>query len=240
MTVLYRTSDLAKAAGIGVQQVRNYEAGGLIPPAERAANGYRQYTRQHLVALLTAQKVVAAYGAERARDVMLAIHAGQVAAALALIDEHHTGLAAQRQQLEQTMAALGTLAGQAPAVQLWHGRPVRVGDAANAVGVRVSAVHFWEQQGLLEPMRERSSRYRLYDEAQMRRLRVVALLREAGYDFEAIRTTLDELAANQPKRAIAAIDGRRADLTRRSMAALAAAGALHSYVAECWPDLLAN
>ncbi len=51
----FRTSDLAKAAQVGVQQVRNYEAGGLIPPAERAANGYRQYTRQHLVALTTAQ-----------------------------------------------------------------------------------------------------------------------------------------------------------------------------------------
>ena len=28
-----RTSDLAKAAGISVQQVRNYEAMGLLPPA---------------------------------------------------------------------------------------------------------------------------------------------------------------------------------------------------------------
>ncbi len=233
----YRTSDLAQAAQLGVQQVRNYEAGGLIPPAARAANGYRQYTRQHLVALLTAQSLVAAYGQERARDVMQAMQRGQLAAALALIDEHHAGLAGQRQQLERTLAALGTLAAQDPVAHSRYARRLRVGEAAQEVGVRVSAVHFWEQQGLLEPVRDRSSRYRLYDEAQMRRLRVVALLREAGYDFEAIRTTLHELAVNRPKRAIAAIEGRRAELARRSWAALAAASAFRAYVAEFWPEL---
>ena len=166
MTVsrMYRTSDLAKVAQIGVQQVRNYEADGLIPPAERAANGYRQYTRQHLVALLTAQTLVAAYGFERARSVMLAMQDGQLPAALALIDEHHAGIASQRQQLERTLAALGTLATQSSSAHSRHARRLRVGEAAQEAGVRVSAVHFWEQQGLLQPVRDRSSRYRLYDE----------------------------------------------------------------------------
>lgn len=232
----FRTSDLAKAAQVGVQQVRNYEADGLIPPAERAANGYRQYTRQHLHALTTAQSLVGAYGHERARTIMQALHAGQLATALALIDEHHAGLASQRQQLARTLAALNTLAAQPPAAHSRHTQRLRVGEAAKEVGVRVSAVHFWEQQGLLEPTRDRSSRYRLYDEAQMRRLRVVALLREAGYDFDAIRTTLHELAANRPKRAIAAIEARRAELTRRSWAALAAASAFRAYVSEFWPE----
>jgi len=31
-----RTIDLARAAGINVQQVRNYEALGLLPPASRS------------------------------------------------------------------------------------------------------------------------------------------------------------------------------------------------------------
>ena len=234
----YRTSDLAKAAHVGVQQVRNYEADGLIPPAERAANGYRQYTRQHLAALLSAQQVVAAYGQQRARAVMQALYAGQLPAALALIDEHHAGLAAQRQQLERTLAALNMLAAQSRSAHARHTKRLRVGEAANEVGVRVSAIHFWEQQGLLQPARDRSSRYRLYDEAQMRRLRVVALLREAGYGFEAIRSTLDELAASQPQRAIAAIEARRAELARRSWAALAAAGAFRAYVEEFWPEAI--
>jgi DNA-binding transcriptional MerR regulator len=39
-----RTHDLALAGGISVQQVRNYEASGLIPKAQRSPSGYRLYT----------------------------------------------------------------------------------------------------------------------------------------------------------------------------------------------------
>ncbi|HEX5692686.1 MAG TPA: MerR family transcriptional regulator [Roseiflexaceae bacterium] len=235
-----RTKDLAHAAQVGVQQVRNYEASGLIPPATRGSNGYRQYTRQHLVALTTVQHLIAAYGVERARRIMQSMHAEQLANALALIDEHHAWLAGQRAQLEQTLSALTTLAAQPPTAHMRHTLRLRVGEAAHEVGVRVSAVHFWERHGLLQPVRDKSSRYRLYDEGQMRRLRVVALLRAAGYDFPAIRTTLQELAAGRPEHAIAAIEQRRAELTRRSLAALAAASAFLAYVEEFWPEFCAG
>ena len=46
-----RTRDLALAGHISVQQVRNYEANGLIPLAQRSPSGYRLYTQQHLAAL---------------------------------------------------------------------------------------------------------------------------------------------------------------------------------------------
>ena len=92
----------------------------------------------------------------------------------------------------------------------------RVGEAARQVDVRVSALHFWEQQGLLHPFRDQSSRYRLYDEHQMRRLRVVVLLREEGLDFKVILPVLDELAAGRPEKAIVAVEKRREELTRTS------------------------
>jgi DNA-binding transcriptional MerR regulator len=96
----------------------------------------------------------------------------------------------------------------------------------------VSALRFWEEQGLLQPQRDRSSRYRLYDEQQQRRLRMVVLLRAAGYDFPAIRATLDQLAAGYPAQAIAALEKRRAELARTSWSALSAAAAFHAYIAE--------
>ena len=46
-----RTHDLALTGHISVQQVRNYEANGLIPKAQRSPSGYRLYTQQHLAAL---------------------------------------------------------------------------------------------------------------------------------------------------------------------------------------------
>ncbi len=170
---------------------------------------------------------------------MQALHRGELSNALALIDTRHAELASKRLQVEQTLAALHALAAQpAPLPGTRHPQQFRVGEAAKQVGVRVSALHFWEQQGLLHPLRDRSSRYRLYDEQQMRRLRVVVLLRDAGYNFNVILSVLDELAAGQPEKAIVAVERRREELTRTSWACIEAVALFQRYVSEFCMQLL--
>jgi DNA-binding transcriptional MerR regulator len=236
-----RTIDMAQAGQISVQQVRNYEESGFIPPVERSPSGYRLYTQKHLVALKIARSLIGGYGRQRAWMIMQAVHQGKLPGALALIDESHAELASKRLQVEQTLAALSMLAAQStPLADIRHSQRLRVGEAAKQVGVRVSALHFWEQQGLLHPIRDKSSHYRLYDEQQMRRLRVVVLLREAGYDFNAISTTLDELVVGQSEKAIAAVEKRRAELARTSWACLAAMPSFHAYISEFWAELFTS
>jgi DNA-binding transcriptional MerR regulator len=216
-----------------IEQVRNYEASGLIPKAQRSPSGYRLYTQQHLAALKTVKSMVGGYGWSRTSASMQALHRGNLSAALATIDERHAGLASKRLQVEQTLSALHTLAAQsAPQSRSHHPQRFRVGEAAKQVGVRVSALHFWEQQGLLHPVREQHSRYRLYDEHQMRRLRVVVLLREAGYSFNVIQSVLDELAAGRPEKAIVAVEKRREELTRTSWSCIEALTNFQHYVSE--------
>ncbi|HLX59177.1 MAG TPA: MerR family transcriptional regulator [Ktedonobacteraceae bacterium] len=232
-----RTSDLALAGHISVQQVRNYEASGLIPKAQRSPAGYRLYTQQHLAALKTVRNIVHAYGWQRTTAIMQALHRGDLSAALATIDERHAEQALKRLQVEQTLFALRALAAQSDSLQSsHHSQRVRVGEAAKQVGVRVSALHFWEQQGLLRPVREQHNRYRLYDEHQMRRLRVVALLRDGGYSFNVIQLVLDELAAGQPEKAIVAVEKRRVELTRISWACIEALTSFRHYVSEFGPQ----
>ncbi|MHB8597684.1 MAG: MerR family DNA-binding transcriptional regulator [Ktedonobacteraceae bacterium] len=234
-----RTIDLAQAGHISVQQVRNYEASGLIPPAERSPGGYRLYTQQHLVALTTARSMVGGYGWQRTPAIMQALHRGELSNALALIDTRHAELASKRLQVEQTLAALHALAAQsAPPPGTRHLQQFRVGEAAKQVGVRVSALHFWEQQGLLHPLRDQNSRYRLYDEQQMHRLRMVVLLRDAGYNFNIILSVLDELAAGRPEKAIVAVEKRREELTRTSWACIEALALFQRYVREFCTHLL--
>ncbi len=231
-----RTRDLARAAGVSVQQVRNYEAQGLLPPVGRRPSGYRHYTPQHLAAIRTGRMLIRAYGNQRALAVMRALHQGDLASALALVDEQHAELDRQRRQFEQTLAALLTLTTGLPDDDRWR-RPtrLRVGAAARLADVRVSALRFWEKLGLLHPNREPGSRYRVYDLRQLRRLRVLALLRRANHDFGAIRTVLDELEADQPRRAVAAVETRREDLDRRSWQCLEAEAALQAYITEFGP-----
>jgi DNA-binding transcriptional MerR regulator len=231
------TRDLALAGDISVQQVRNYEANGLIPQVPRSPSGYRLYTQQHLAALQTVKSLVRGYGWQRTSAIMQALHRGDLSAALAIIDERHAEQARKRLQVEQTLVALRTLAAQSDALhRSQHSQQVRVGEAAKQVGVRVSAVHFWEHLGLLHPLREPHSRYRLYDEHQMRRLRVVALLRDAGYPFDVIQSVLDEVAAGRPEKAIVAVEKRREELTRTSWSCIEALTFFHHYVSEFGPQ----
>lgn len=234
-----RTIDLARAGGISVQQVRNYESLGLLPPASRSKSGYRLYTQHHLAALKTARSLVGGYGWQRVLTIMQALHRGDLGAALTTIDTRHGELALKRQECEQTLAALHALAKQPTAEQRSRSSSeLRVGEAAKQVGVRVSALLFWEQQGLLHPVREQSSRYRLYDAQQMHRLRVVVLLREAGYDFKVILSVLDELAAGRPEQAIVAVEKRREELTRISWVCIDGLASFQHYVGEFCGGLL--
>ncbi len=232
-----RPHDLALAGHISVQQVRNYEANGLIPQAQRSPSGYRLYTQQHLAALKAVKSMVPGYGWPRTSAIMQALHRGDLSAALATIDERHAELTSKRFQVEQTLSALRTLATGSVFLQSpSHPERLQVGEAAKQVGVRVSALHFWEQQGLLYPVREQHSRYRLYDEHQMRRLRVVALLRDASYPFNVIQSVLDELAVGQPEKAIVAVEKRREELTRISWACIEALTFFRHYVSEFGPQ----
>jgi DNA-binding transcriptional MerR regulator len=232
-----RTVDLARLGGISVQQVRNHEATGLLPPVTRSASGYRLYTQQHLEALLTTRNLVHGYGWPKTTAIMQAVHHEQPAVALALIDERHAELAARRRQLDELLPALQNLTKSAtqrtPPTQA---EPLRVGEAARRAGVRVSAVHFWEQQGLLTPLREPHNHYRLYDAQQVQRLRVIALLRQSGYRFDAMRPLLDELAAGYSEQTLAALAEQRERLIRASWQCLEADECFLHYLKAWYPQ----
>jgi DNA-binding transcriptional MerR regulator len=100
------------------------------------------------------------------------------------------------------------------------------------VGVRVSAIRFWEAQGLVQPMRDKSSKYRLYDEPHVRTLQVIALLRKANYGFESIRSVLEQLASGTPEQALAAAENRLKELMERSRHCTEATATLWEYLSS--------
>lgn len=44
-------AEAARRSGLNRQTIRYYEKAGIIPPAKRCANGYRDYSEQHLAML---------------------------------------------------------------------------------------------------------------------------------------------------------------------------------------------
>src|SRR5947207_14235854 len=96
-----RTHDLALAGHISVQQVRNYEANGLIPKAQRSPSGYRLYTQQHLAALQAEKSMVRGYGWPRTSAIMQALQRAALSAAVGAMNERPAGLASRAFQDER-------------------------------------------------------------------------------------------------------------------------------------------
>lgn len=225
----WRIADLSRAAGLSVQQIRNYVEWGLLPPVERAANGYRIFTGRHAAALTAARNLIDGYGWQAALAVLRAVHDDDLPAALAAVDRSHAALDHERSRLAATLEALD---GDLPE-RLRIQRPLRIGDAAAAVGVPTSTLRAWERRDLLSPGRERGTGYRVYDQAELTRARVIAMLRRSRYSVAAVRDVVAAMVAGDPARTRTALASRQRELDQASARRMRATAALHLYV-ERW------
>ncbi|MEW2384310.1 MerR family transcriptional regulator [Micromonospora sp. NPDC047707] len=226
-----RAVDVAATAGISTQQVRNYVADGVLPPVERTPSGYRIFTEAHVRALAVARRMAEGHGWTRTREVMTAIHRGDLPAALAALDGGHAELDRERAEIRRVLGAFETVV-SAPAVAAPRDG-ARIGGVARRVGVRTSQLRLWEERGLLRPVRDRATGYRVYGAAELRAAQVVALLRRGAYPFDIISAVLDELrTTGSAVRVRAELARREQDLHRRSLRRLRATAALHDYLRE--------
>ena len=215
-----------------MQQVRSHEAWGFLPPVERSAHGYRLFTEHHLRALKTARALIAAsYSWQIAADIMKAVHRGDMDTALVFVNARHAALHRERREIDTAVQLTQALAEHMPlpGSRQCYGSFLRVSAAARKVGVRPSALRFWEQQGLLQPQRDKRSGYRLYDQHQIHWLEIVAILRSANYSFEDIHVVLDELAQGRVESAMRTLERRRSDVAQASRLCAEATALLWQY-----------
>ncbi|MEU7568841.1 MerR family transcriptional regulator [Streptomyces fradiae] len=226
-----KAADLARSAGISVQQLRTYVDTGLLPPVERTPAGYRVFTGVHADALAVARRLAAGHGWATARTVMAAVHRGDVETALAAVDAGHARLDRERAELAAVREAMGALpTGRLPA-QAAPRHPLRIGEAARALGVKPPVLRLWEARGLLRPARDPATGYRVYDPAELRLARIVALLRTGHHPLAAIEAVVREVRAGGGTDRVAdELDARSAALHRRSRERLGASAALEGYL----------
>ncbi|HEU5161115.1 MAG TPA: MerR family transcriptional regulator [Streptosporangiaceae bacterium] len=226
-----RAIELARTAGISVQQVRNYVELGILPPVERTASGYRIFTGRHARALTVARQLADGHGWARTRVIMRAVHEGDLDTALAALDRSHAELDHERAEIRKVLGAFETIVTGRGTADSVHHRGVRIGEVARALGVRTSSLRLWEQRGLLRPTREQTTGYRVYDESELRRAQVVALLRRGNYSFPIIQAVLDEMrTTGSPERVHAELAKREQELRGRSLRRLRASAALYGYL----------
>jgi DNA-binding transcriptional MerR regulator len=224
-----RPADLARVHGLSAQAVRNYERDGVLPPARRTANGYRQFTDVHAKALDAYLALIPGHGYAASGEIMRAVNRDELDTALRAIDQSHALLQRDRQTLDAVEAAVTvlTVTPREPRTRT----AVPISALAHRLGVRPATLRKWERAGLLRPVRDPATRYRLYSPEDVRDAELAHLLRRGGYRLDHIADVLRRVRdAGGTEPLAASLHDWRERLTARGRAMLAGAARLAEYL----------
>jgi len=226
-----RTAEVARRAGYSVQQIRNLERDGVLPPATRTASGYRIHGEAHLHSALAYRALAAGTGPVEAKRIVRAVHEGPAAEALARLDAAHARLDRERTDLALAKEATAAISAE-PVADVRPSDSMSVSELAAALGVRPSTLRHWDAEGLAVPDRVPPRGTRRYSPAQTRDARIVHQLRSAGYRIDPLRTLMPSLRRGLRREDVtAALSARDASITARSRALLDAAAPLSALLA---------
>lgn len=207
-----RTNQIAKAVGVHANTVRLYEEWGFIAPAERSESGYRLFTQKHLEQMKLA-RLALGWPYPGSREGTLALVRCAVNEDLGMAMEWaYQNLAHVRVERTHAEAAVEFLERWASGHVLDTTRgQYHISEAATRLGVTVDMLRNWERDGLIEVPRDPESNYRLYGAAEFGRLRVIRMLRKAGYSLMAILRMLLQFDAGRRENLRQALDTPRED-----------------------------
>jgi DNA-binding transcriptional MerR regulator len=188
------TAQIATGAGVHPNTVRLYEELGFLPPIPRTPAGYRKFTPLHLSQMKLARTALGGpYPGSSIRASAAHLVRRSAAGDLGWALEHayrHLILVQAELAHAETAAALLQRWANGKATDATQ-RPLHVKEAADLLQVTPDALRSWERNGLIQVPRDPHNRYRIYTSTEIGQLRVIRMLRTAGYSSMAIlRMTL--------------------------------------------------
>ncbi|MWC30742.1 MerR family DNA-binding transcriptional regulator [Paenibacillus sp. MMS18-CY102] len=175
---------MAAAFNISASTIRNYEAKGLIPPAERSATGYRIYTDLHDAYLSCIQAMAPAFGMEVTTEALRCLHQDQPQDAMWIIREKEVALYEEKVKLEELIQDIRIYANdnKSPYAE----GPFTINEASTLTQVPKSAIRYWEQAGYVTADRHPDNQYRQYSGAHLLKIRLVQMLQSSVYSEDTV------------------------------------------------------
>jgi DNA-binding transcriptional MerR regulator len=184
-----KTIDIAREVGVHPNTVRLYEEWGFLQPVPRnPRNNYRLYTEAHLDQMRLAWAALHSDWWHSAKSIMVEMVKqaanDDLGGALETAYRYLFTVRAEYVRAEAAIAYLERWAKGQPAQTTQ--KPIWIGEAAKLLGLTRDMLRNWEVNGLIRVPRDPQNGYRLYGADEIGRLRVLRMLREAGYSMMAI------------------------------------------------------
>jgi DNA-binding transcriptional MerR regulator len=184
-----RTSDIAKAVGVHPNTVRLYEEWGFLPPIPRSRSGYRLFTEEHLDQMRLARTALRGPWPGRVikRSALNLVRLSASDDLGGALEEAYHYLALVRAERAQAEGAADLLVRWSRGVSTdATDALLRIGEVAELLGVTTDTLRNWERNGLVRVPRDPRNGYRRYGAPEIGRLRVIRMLRRAGYSVMAV------------------------------------------------------
>lgn len=196
----YKTSEIARAAGVHPNTVRLYEDLGLLQPVRRGNNNYRLYTLSHMDQMQLARIALRRGFVEgnirkRAISIIKTAANGNLKLALKEACDYLAHIKNEQSKADEALIILQKWVNKknAPgATDIFLGR----GGTSRLLGVSIDALRNWERNGLLDIPRNSKNGYRVYGRKEIDRAKVIRTLRLANYSMMAILRMLKAIDTN--------------------------------------------
>lgn len=184
--------EIARKLHISTSALRHYEAWGLVPYVERAANGYRLYTKEHEAYFQCIRAMYTGFGMELIREVMPRIIRGEKLDALWLINKAQVRLHAEKEIVQKTVGMLDLKElNDLPKYRNKHS--FTIGEVAEEANVSTSTIRHWEKEGLIKPERQHESGFRIYGPSDIRKVLIIRTVQRVVYSLDTVREVVSEL-----------------------------------------------
>lgn len=180
-----RPKKMAATFMISASTLRNYEAKGLIPPAERSVNGYRNYTDLHATYLACIQAMAPAFGMEVTTEVLHYLRQDKTHGALWVIREKEVALYEDKEKLEKLIEDIRLQVNENAAP--YTKERFTIHEVSELTHVPKSTIRYWEQAGYVTVYRDPQNRYRCYDGAHLLKVRLIQVLQNSVYSEETVK-----------------------------------------------------
>ncbi|WP_280407046.1 MerR family transcriptional regulator [Nocardia carnea] len=229
-SAVLRTAEVARRSGYSVQQLRNLERDGVLPPAPRTPAGYRMYGEAHVWSACAYRDLAAGADPATAKAILRVAHSGDSSRLFALLDAAHARADRERRALAAARTAARAIA-EEPLADIRPGDSMSISELARALGVRPSTLRHWDSAGLVVPRRTTGREPRHYTPDDVRAARLVHQLRLAGYGIEPLRELVPQLRGwRRWDDLAAALAARNTRIDARSAALLRGAAALNTLI----------